>query len=280
MDKLVQILAEGLDLPEGLAFDPEGNLWCVEVNRGSLVRWSEAGLERFAAGGTPCGLTFDRLGRAWICDAGQNVIRRFDPGSGHWETIADSVDGEPLNKPNDLAFDLSGNLVFTCSGDSHREPGGYVCCLRPSGVLIKIAENIYFPTGLAFLAEGRQLVVSETYRQRLLVGSWEAETGTWLNPSPWATIGDKPGPNGLAIGDDGLLYVAVARSGQIVVVDTGGHITTKYDMPGKIPIKVAFDRNQSCPLGLVVTEAERGLLVSLPHLGPGVQLGDGSGRWH
>lgn len=279
MDKLVQILAEGLDLPEGLAFDPEGNLWCVEVNRNSLVRWSKAGLERFPAGGAPCGLAFDQLGRAWICDAGQNAIRRFDPNSGNWQTIVDSIDGIPLNKPNDLAFDLSGNLVFTCSGDPHREPEGYVCCLRPSGLLTRIADHIHFPTGLAFLAEGRQLVISETNRQRLLVGGWEAETGAWLDPAPWAEVGNRPGPNGLALGDDGLLYVAVTWSGQIMVVSTDGRVTTAYDVPGKMPIKAAFDQNQSCPLGLVVTEAERGLLVSLPHLGPGVRAGDGSGLW-
>jgi streptogramin lyase len=49
----------------------------------------------------------------WVCDASQNSIRRFDPKPFTWETLADTVDGFPLAKPNDLAFDPRGRLLFT-----------------------------------------------------------------------------------------------------------------------------------------------------------------------
>jgi gluconolactonase len=167
----VEILAEGLDFPEGPAFAPNGELWCVEVMGGNLVRWSELGIERFATGGAPNGLAFDRHGLAWFCDAEQCAIRTFDPTTQQFQTVADSIDGHPLFKPNDLAFDARGNLLFTCPGDSRYEPTGYVCCLSTSGELTKIADRLYFPNGLALVDEGRELVVAETFQRRFGKGA-------------------------------------------------------------------------------------------------------------
>jgi len=270
----VNILAEGLNFPEGPAFDPAGDLWCVELKGGNLVRWSERGIERFATGGGPNGLTFDHRGWAWFCDAERGAIRAFDPSSDQWQTIVDRIDDQPLFRPNDLAFDPLGNLIFTCPGDSRTEPTGYVCCLSTTGELTKIAQGFYFPNGLALVDDGRALVVAETYRQRLWKGVWSAAERHWVDPQPWADLGGLPGPDGMALGADGLLYVAVYRSGQIKVVDVEGLIAVTYDLPGKNPTNAAFD--PSGRLGLVVTEAERGLLLSLPELGPGAKLFDGS----
>ena len=37
-------------------------------------------------------------------------IRRFDPASGAWDVLASAVGGEPLDRPNDMAFDARGNV--------------------------------------------------------------------------------------------------------------------------------------------------------------------------
>ena len=72
----VIILADGLEFPEGPAFDPQGGVWCTELGAGNLVRWQDGELTRYATGGSPNGLAFDRLGRAWFPDSKQNAIRR------------------------------------------------------------------------------------------------------------------------------------------------------------------------------------------------------------
>lgn len=270
------VLAKGLNFPEGPAFDTQARLWLVEVRGGSLVRWSDGGVERHSTGGVPNGLAFDRAGRAWLCDQ-RGLVRHFDPMIGDWQTMANTIDGQPLNKPNDLAFDGLGNLVFTCPGNSRTDPSGYVCCLKLDGSVKKIAETMYFPNGLAFLDGGHTLVVAETYRQRLWKGEWDAEASRWVNAQPWADVGGRPGPDGMALGKNGLLYVAVFGSGQIKGVDAHGQIVEAYKLPGMNPTNVAFD--PSGQLGLVVTEAERGLLLSMPQLGPGVRLFDGGDAW-
>ena len=269
----VDLLAEGLSFPEGPAFDPGGDLWFVEIQGGNLAHWGDGRVEQHPTGGAPNGLAFDADGRAWVCDAGQNAIRRFDPHTAHWQTIADEIDGQSLGMPNDLAFDATGNLVFTCPGGSEDEPIGYVCCLRPDGSMTRIAEGLSFPNGLAFVEGGKSLIIVETCRQRLWQARWEAGPCRWVDPEPWALTGGDPGPDGVALGADGLLYAAIFGGGRIEVFDAGGTLAKAYELPGLRPTNAAFD--PSGRLGLVVTEAEKGLLLSLPELGPGTELFDG-----
>lgn len=257
----MKILAEGLHFPEGPAFAPDGALWSVELKGDALVRFSERSLERFSVGGAPNGLLFDSRGLAWFCDAEKNAIRTFDPATGRFETIIDRIDGAPLFKPNDLAFDAAGNLVFTCPGDSRAEPTGYVCCLSPDGELTKIATEKYFPNGLAFTPDGSHLIIAETYKHRLWKGRWDAAARQWLDAQPWADTGAPPGPDGMAFGEDGLLHVAVFRHGEIQSFDSDGKKVKTLSLPGQNPTNVAFD--PSGRLGMIVTEAEKGLLLSV-----------------
>lgn len=267
----VNTLAEGLLFPEGPAFDRSGALWLVELKGGRLARWTPDGLVRYDVGDGPNGSAVDALGRVFFTDSTDRSIRRFDPATCDTTTIACELGDESLNKPNDLAFDKQGNLVFTCPGESRQEPTGYVAILTREGVVRKIAESLYFPNGLAFTPDGKELIVAETYRQRLWRGRWDAATGSWLQPRIWATgLDGAPGPDGMAFAADGTLFVAVYGSGSIMHLDLGGTIMARYPLPGRNPTNCAFD--PSGELGLVVTEAELGRILSLPDLGPGAPL--------
>ncbi|WP_269524642.1 SMP-30/gluconolactonase/LRE family protein [Coraliomargarita parva] len=267
----IDIIADGLEFPEGPAFDAQGDLWAVELKGGGLIRWSGGSYERVPTGGGPNGIVIDDAGRVLFCDSAERSIRRHDPSAGRTDTMATHVDGEILNKPNDLAFDAVGNLLFTCPGDSRQEPTGYACVMAPSGEVRKIAEGYYFPNGLVFNADGSQLIIAETYKQRLWVGDWDPAELSWTNPRVWAEgLVGAPGPDGMAWGKDGRLYVAVYGSGAVYVISEYGEILDRIELPGKNPTNCAFD--PSGELGLVVTEAEQGRLLSIPGLGTGIPL--------
>lgn len=267
----LRLLAEGLSFPEGPTFASDGTLWCVELRGGALVCLRDKEVTRVPTGGAPNGAAVDGEDRVWFCDAGQNAIRRFDPRSGEIETITTHVNGQSLNKPNDLAFDDAGNLAFTCPGDSRREPSGYVCCLSCDCSVSIVAGGLFFPNGLAFTADGRELVVAETYRQRLWRGPWDAWRREWPAPRVWADgLRGVPGPDGMALGADGYFYVAVFGSSRVQILAPDGSEAGTLVLPGRHPTNCAFDPTGR--LGLVVTEAEQGALWSFPGVGPGIEL--------
>jgi gluconolactonase len=256
-----RILIDDLRFPEGPAFDRHGNLWAVELKGGGLVRWRKDSWERIATGGAPNGLTIDAQDRVVFCDSKLCSLRRYGPSTRAIETLADSVDGQRLLMPNDLAYDSGGNLVFTNPGASGTEPSGYVCVLTPVGALKKIGTGFYFCNGLAFTPDGSELIVAETYRQRLWRGAWDASTATWLEPKVWAEgLVGEPGPDGMAFAADGTLWVAVYGSGTVMQIDPNGQIIDRLSIGGKNPTNCAFD--PSGRLGLVVTETEKGQLLS------------------
>jgi gluconolactonase len=267
------ILASGLRFPEGPAFAPDGSLWAVELKGASLVRIQDEELQRFAVGGSPNGIAIDPAGKIWFCDAELNAIRCFDPNTQQCETLVSAVERQPLNKPNDLAFDAVGNLIFTCPGDSRQEPSGYVCVRRRDGQVKKIAEGLYFPNGLAFNADGTELIIAETYQHRLWKGQWNAQTCTWEPAQPWCSIGGPNGPggpDGMAFDQDQLLYVAVYGTGSIRVVNPAGEVVEQILLPAQNPTNCAFD--PSGRWGLVITEAEQGLILSYPSAPVGQRL--------
>ncbi len=260
----IQVLAEGLRFPEGPAFAPDGSLWLVELKGESLVRLKNGALNRFCVGGGPNGIAIETEGKIWFCDSVNNEIRRFDPETGETRTMAAHLGNEPLNQPNDLAFDGKGNLVFTCPGNSRKEPTGYVCVLDKNDQVKIIAYHLFFPNGLAFNAEGDKLYIAETYHHRVWVGDWDAENLTWNNPEVFADIKGPEGPggpDGMALDQQGNLYVAVYGTGKIAVIDAEGHLTEEISLPGQNPTNCAFDVDGD--LGLVVTEAEQGKLLSI-----------------
>lgn len=274
----IDILCEQLAFPEGPAFAPDGSLWLVELEGGMLSQWNRNGLTRRACGGQPNGMAIDHNGRAWVCDAGRSELRRYSLPEATGATIAATIDHMPLLMPNDLAFDARGNLLFTCPGADIEHPAGYVCCLQPNGTITRIAEGMYFPNGLAFSDNGQTLVIAETYRQRLWKGSWDAIACCWIAAHPWAEVGGTTdGPDGMAYGANGLLYVAIYSLGCIKAVAPDGSTVATYMLPGQNPTNCTFD--PAGTLGLVVTEAERGMVLSLPELGPGLPLFDGGHAW-
>ncbi|GAB4029614.1 SMP-30/gluconolactonase/LRE family protein [Spirosoma gilvum] len=269
----VAMLATGLNFPEGPAFAADGSLWTVELKGESLVQYKNGKLKRYHVGGGPNGITIDKQGKIWFCDSAQRSIRRFDPVTENAETILDKIDGEPLNKPNDLAFDSAGNLLFTCPGESRQDPTGYAVVRMRDGSTKKFTTEKYFPNGLAFSADGKTLILAETYKHRLWKGAWNAEKCEWTDAAVWATV-DGPngpgGPDGMAFGDDRNLYVAVYGTGYIHVVSPEGKVIRKINTAGQNPTNCAFD--PAGKLGLVVTEAEKGQLVNLPATTKGITL--------
>ncbi|GAB4048640.1 SMP-30/gluconolactonase/LRE family protein [Spirosoma litoris] len=263
----IRVLAEGLRFPEGPAFDAHGNLWCVEQEgEGLFCRYKDGKTNRIQTGGRPNALVFNR-GDLWFCDSGQNCIRRLHTDDDTIETVISHISGQPLNMPNDLLFDEQNNLIVTCPGPPDVGQQGYVVVYSADGLVEIIADGLLYPNGLAFHPDNQTLLIAETHQQRIWSGYWDTESLSWETIRVWADVIDTPigasipGPDGMTPGPDGNLYVAVFGAGIIRVFSADGSFVRDISLPGQNPSNCVYD--PSGELGLVVTETEKGQLLSI-----------------
>ena len=206
---------EGLDHPEGLAFDCDQNLW-AGGELGQIYRMDPAGhLEEITRlGGFCLGLTFSATQELWVCNSGLRQLIRLDRSGRVLGTI-DNVAGNPLQNPNFSVFDHEGNLYFTDSGKwDHRD--GHVYRLRRNGKIEYFAGPFAFANGLALSSDDRFLFVAESQRDtvhRILIRADGSGGESEIYAEGLARI-----PDGLALDASGNLYVACYASDNIYCV--------------------------------------------------------------
>lgn len=263
----VRVLAEGLQFPEGPAFDKYGNLWCVEQEgEGLFCRRTDGTTKRLYTGGRPNALVCEQ-GDLWFCDSGQNAVRRLNIDTDAIETVVSHINGQALNMPNDLLFDDSHNLIVSCPGPPDVGHQGYVAVYSSKGSVDIIADGLLYPNGLAFYPDQRTLLIAETHQQRIWGGYWDTENLSWEAIHVWSNVIDAPpgaptpGPDGMTPGPDGNLYVAVFGAGIIRVFSADGTFIRDIELPGQNPSNCIYDPTGE--LGLIVTETEKGQLLSI-----------------
>jgi gluconolactonase len=167
--------------------------------------------------------------------------------------------------------------LFTCPNFASAEKSGYVVCLSPDGRAVKVASGLHRPNGLEIVDGGKALVVADTYQKTLFKGEWDAVSLEWKAPAAWVRVGGAEGPDGMAFGADGLLYQAIYGDGVVRVVGPEGKIVREVQVPGMNVTNVAVDPGGK--LGIVVTETEKGRLLSYPGIQPGEAIFDGGEAW-
>ena len=119
------------------------------------------------------GLAFDASGQLFGCCSGGRAIVRFDP-DGADVTVADRVEGQKLNTPNDLAVDRLGRIWFTNPWNagnidpSEREEldnrSVLVAAPQPDGgyTVSRATFDTTMPNGVLVSIDGRTLYVAES----------------------------------------------------------------------------------------------------------------------
>lgn len=156
-----QQFADGLDHPEGLAFDGDGTLW-AGGELGQIYRINPKGkpTEVLRLGGFCLGLTFSQSQELYVCNFKLPALVRLNR-KGRVLDSWDRAAGRKLKTPNFSVFDSEGNLYFSDSGDFHKR-NGWVYLLRPNGATEIFAGPFAFANGLAMSADERFLYVVQS----------------------------------------------------------------------------------------------------------------------
>jgi gluconolactonase len=216
-----EVFAEGLDHPEGLAFDADGNLW-AGGELGQIYRINDKGKVRTVTtvGGFNLGLTFSERQQLYICNFKLGTLLQLDR-SGKILRTWERAGRYRLRNPNFSVFDREGNLYFSDSGAWRREDG-FLFVLRPNGKIEELLRGLSFPNGLALSADERTLYVVQTTRDDVLAVPI-------VSP---ATIGEPyvyahslhSIPDGAALDADGNLYVTCYASHNVYRVSPNGDV--------------------------------------------------------
>jgi gluconolactonase len=260
------LIGRGLVFSEGVNFDRDGTLYCVDVMGGGVWRMPPDGRlqEWVRTGGAPNGSRFGPDGHLFVADCGRRAILQLDTATGDIAVYADEYAGQPLSGPNDLCFGPDGTLYFTDpEGSSLENRSGAVYAVTPAGAVERVAAGLAYPNGIAVTPDGTALIVAETPTGALLRYSLSPER-RFAAIAPLAVLSparggeDESGPDGMVFGADGQLYVAHYGAGLVQVVAPDGRITAGLPAGGPTPTNVAFRQGS-----LYVTEGTSGSIYRL-----------------
>lgn len=256
---------------EGPCFDRSGNLYCVDICHGRILRCDPAGVFTVAAeyDGEPNGLAIHKDGRIFIADHAHGIMV-LDPNTGDVSPVLTRPGHERFHGVNDLHFTSNGDLYFTDQGQSGlHAPYGRLFCLRASGALDCLISNIPSPNGLVFNETETQLFLAVTrmnavWRVRFLPGGQTVvKTGTFIQLS-----GGLAGPDGLALGEGGELVIGHMGLGTVWVMSRLGEPLMRIRSPeGIMTANCAFGGPQGRHLYITEAETSTILRAELPFAG-------------
>jgi len=254
------VAGEGLTFPEGPVVLPDGTVVCVEPGKGQITRIDPKGKVSALAnvGLGPNGLAFGPDGMLYCANSGGSggahrglnrvnmprpvwdgfkggLIQRVDPESGKFETLYDSFDGGQLMQaPNDLVIDRDGGMWFTDhgrDGELGRAYGG-IFYAKTDGSLIKRMDfHFVSPNGIGLSPDEKTLYMADSFLGRLwafdITGPGELAPPTPTEPA--RVVQTLPGYqilDSLKVEAGGKICVGTIINGGVTVFDEDG--TTEH----------------------------------------------------
>lgn len=268
-------LTDGLDFPEGPAYDGNGSLYFSNCYGGWIGKFSDSKLDTFlqktdeeVSIEKTNGLSYGPDGFLYGCDYGKGMIFRSD-SNGNIEIVSDGYDGQKFNRPNDMVFDKHGNLFFTDPKSyGIDKPDGRIFYLNLETLELKLlADSLAFPNGINISPLDNKLYVCESAQSRIL--RFDFSNGGLTNKEVFAEI---PGgdPDGIEFDIEGNLYAAHFGGGAVYVFSPAGKIIQKIATPGLKPTNLEFGGSDLKTLFL--TEVVTNSLYKIEGKIPGCKL--------
>jgi sugar lactone lactonase YvrE len=252
-----EVVVRGLPAADDLIWLPNIGLVFSESQSNRVARLGDDGQVTTFVGGLqgPLGMTLDRQGRLISLQtrAGFTGPRVIWP-AGQERVIADTFDGKPFARPNDVTSDRKGGVYFSDLPLRPVPPGAMapaVYYVPPGAAPVRVVDDISRPNGLQLSRDETTLYVNDTggihaYAFDVL------PDGRLANRRVFATYvgrdrsvpGNEPpvsNADGMAIDADGRVY-ALTEAGIEVISAGGRHL-------GVVPLWCITRRCQNLAFG-------------------------------
>ena len=271
----MQVIAEGLEFPEGPIVLADGSLLVVEIAAGRLTRVRLDGSREVIAtlGGGPNGAAIGPDGACYVCNCGGfefhrhadgtlhpglqpadyrgGRIERVDLRTGEVRVLYTASDKAPLKGPNDIVFDAHGGFWFSDLGKRRARDmdHGAVCYARIDGSECReVIHPMNTPNGVGLSPDGGTLYVAETSPGRLWAFDIAGPGRVRRDPASLAPHGGRlvHGAGGyqmfdsLAVEADGTICVATLHNGGITVVSPDGARAEHVALPDRATTNLCF----------------------------------------
>ncbi len=197
-DYQMRPFVRGLQNASGLAFGPDGYLYCSSRAEGTVYRISSDGaVAQWAEGmGIATGVAFDDEGNLYVGDRSGTIFKLDTQGS-----VFVFATLEPSVSAYHLAFDNAGNLLVTGPTTSSNEA---IHAISPEGEVSVWYRGLGRPQGLAVDTDGNVFVASSLHGERGIIR---------ITPQKQASVAvSGSGLVGLAFTDDGAAVLATTSA--------------------------------------------------------------------
>jgi sugar lactone lactonase YvrE len=250
-----------------VCFHGEGPFWdaangrflCMDVLRGEVIEFDLQGNHSRHPVPSPVATTIRRRASGGFVIAVERGVVLSDDHFRQFEHVADVTD-DPSCRTNDGGCDPLGGFVIGTMAYGARPGAGGVYRVSPDREVVELLAPVTISNGVHWSADGRQVFYIDTPTGRIDTFDCDPQTGGWTGRRVHLdlTEGTEGSPDGMAIDDEGGLWVALWGGGAVNHYDPAGSLVETIRVPGVSQVS-------SCAFGgeqrnvLFITTSREGL---------------------
>jgi gluconolactonase len=263
--------ATGFQFTEGPLWHPDGYFTFVDIRTSRIYKLAhDASPEIIRENtGNGNGNTFDLDGNFILCEGGNRRVTRMY-WDGRVEPIAVRIDGQRLNRPNDVICRSDGTMYFTDLGSSvplaDRDIAHFGVYRIATDGTVSLFAGCEAPNGLAFSPDEQTLYVSNTKFTAYIHAFEVASDGTMIRRRFFADMSSDETdgvPDGMKVDSEGRIFCTGA--GGLWVFEADGTPLGLLRLP-EIPANLAFGGRDLKTMFLTARTSVYALRVKTPGL--------------